>query len=112
MRRNRESPFSDLGSEGGVEINCDCLHAFNKTGKVEELAGNLFVEPGIDLQVLQVFTEHMELPKKDWLHFDPLALKPVEKVNVVIAAPMKLLKEIPLYVVFVPFPRAMQNILL
>ena len=30
IRRNRESWFSDLGSEGGIEIDYDCIHAFQK----------------------------------------------------------------------------------
>jgi hypothetical protein len=30
MRRNRESWFHDLGSEGGIVIDYDCIHAFNK----------------------------------------------------------------------------------
>jgi hypothetical protein len=59
MRHNRESLFSDLGSKGSVEINYDCLRAFYKTGKVEELVGDLFVDHEIVLQVLQAFIEHI-----------------------------------------------------
>jgi hypothetical protein len=51
----------------------------------------------------------MELPKKEWIHFDPPPPKPVKKVNVVIATPIKPLKERPPYGVHVPFPRPMQK---
>jgi hypothetical protein len=47
MRRNREYWFIDLGSEVSVEINYDCLHAFIKIGKVEELASDLYLDDGI-----------------------------------------------------------------
>jgi hypothetical protein len=41
--------FHDLGSECDIEINYDCLHAFNKTCKVAKLASNLYLDGDIVL---------------------------------------------------------------
>jgi hypothetical protein len=111
MHHNRESWFHDLGSEGGIEIDYDCIHAFNKTGNtnIDELAKDLYLylDSDIVLHVIKAFIEHMKAPKKDRLRFPKPKLEPVPKA--VIAAPTETLKERPQYVPPVPFPRTMER---
>jgi hypothetical protein len=92
MRRNRESWFRDLGSEGGIEIDYDCIHAFNKTGKVDKLAIDLYLDSNIVQHVIKDFTEHKKDPKKDWLCFPKPKLESVPKSQAIIAAPFEPLK--------------------
>ena len=64
VRRTRESWSFDIGGEGGIEIDYDCIHAGQKTGKVEDLAKELHLDTDIVLHVIKSFTEHIEAPKK------------------------------------------------
>jgi hypothetical protein len=65
IHRNRESWSFDLGSEGGIKNEYDCLHSFEKTGEVKAIAEEHYLDPDIVLHVLQSFSEHIKAPKKD-----------------------------------------------
>jgi hypothetical protein len=82
MRRNRESWFHDLGSEYGIESDYDCIHDFNRTSKVDELAEDLYLDSDIVLHVIKAFTEHMKAHKKDRLRFPKPKPEPVPKAHV------------------------------
>ena len=68
---NREAWSFDLGSDGGVEIEYDCIRAFQKTGLVDDLAKDMHLDTDIVLQVLKKFTEEMGAPKKGWTGYVP-----------------------------------------
>ena len=49
--RNRETWGFDLGSEGGIEIEYDCLNAYKESDKVKETADELQLYDDIVLQI-------------------------------------------------------------
>ena len=53
-----------MGSDGGIEIEHDCIHAFQKTGRVDDLAKEMHLDTDIVLHVIKSFIEHIEAPKK------------------------------------------------
>jgi hypothetical protein len=52
IRRNRESWSFDLGSEGGIKIEYDCLRAFEQTGEVKAIPEEHYLDHDIVLHVL------------------------------------------------------------
>jgi hypothetical protein len=108
IRRNRETWSFNIGGEGGIEIDYDCINAFNQTGKVDDLAKDLHLDTNIVLHVIKSFTEHIEAPKKDWIHYVPPP-EPMKKVHTVVKTPLEPRKERPPYVEPIPFPRTMQK---
>ena len=68
IRRNREAWSFDMGSDGGIEIEHDCIHAFQKTGRVDDLAKEMHLDTDIVLHVRKSFTEHIDAPKKGGLN--------------------------------------------
>jgi hypothetical protein len=55
IRHNKESWSFDLGSEGGIKIEYDCLRAFEQTSEVKTIAEEHYLDPNIVLHVLQSF---------------------------------------------------------
>ena len=108
IRRNRETWGFDLGGEGGIEIEYDCLNAYKDSGKVKETANKLQLDDDIILQILQSFIEHIEAPKKDWLHYTPPP-EPVVEEDPIITAPTEPLKQVSPYVEPFPFPRTVRK---
>ena len=44
IRRKRETWGFDLGGEGGIEVEYDCLNAYKETGKVKETADEFHLD--------------------------------------------------------------------
>jgi hypothetical protein len=70
VHRNRVSRGFDLGSEGEIEIEYDCLTSYKKN-QLKETANELNLDDVMVLYVLQAFTRFIEVPKKEWLHYTP-----------------------------------------
>ena len=75
IRHNRETWSFDIGDEGGLKIEHDCIKAFVATGQVDELAKEHHVDTDIVLHVLQSVAEQIKAPKKGWIGYG----KPAEK---------------------------------
>ena len=103
IRSNREAWSFDLGSDGGVEIEYDCIRAFQKTGLVDDLAKDMHLDTDIVLQVLKTFTEEMGAPKKGWTGYVP----PPKEEKLIQQVALEPIAERPPYVETVPFPRTM-----
>jgi hypothetical protein len=55
----------DLGSEGEIEIEYDCLNSYKNTRQVKETTNELNLDDVMVLDVVQAFTEFIEAPKKE-----------------------------------------------
>ena len=64
IRNNRETWSFNIGDEGGLKVEHDCIKAFAKTGQIDELAGNFHLDSNIILHIVQSFTEHIQAPKE------------------------------------------------
>jgi hypothetical protein len=84
IRRNRESWSFDLGDEGGIKIDYDCLRAFQQTGEVNAIANDFYLDPNIVLHILQCFLEQINTPKKDWIRYEPPP-QPPKEVHIIYA---------------------------
>ena len=71
IRDHRVSWNFGLGSEGGIEIEHDCIHDYNKKGHVKELSKELYLDSDLVLQVVKAFTEHIKAPKEGLVKYDP-----------------------------------------
>ena len=71
VHKNRVSWGFGLESGGEIEIEYDYLNSYKNTEKIKETANELNLDDVMVLDVLQAFTEFIELPKKEWLHYTP-----------------------------------------
>ena len=68
LNRSRDHRVSwnfGLGSEGGIEIDYDCIHDYNKNGHVNELSKELYLDLDLVLQVVKAFIEHIKTFGRD-----------------------------------------------
>jgi hypothetical protein len=56
VHRNRVSWGFDLGSEGEIEIEYDCLNSYKNTEQLKETTNELNLDDVMILDVLQAFT--------------------------------------------------------
>ena len=61
-----------LGSEGGTEIDYECIHDYNKKCHINESSKELYLDSDLVLQVVKAFTEHIKAPKEGSTKYDPL----------------------------------------
>ena len=71
IRSNRENWSFNMGRDGGIEIEHECLRDFQKTGIPDDLAKEMHLDTDIVLHVLKSFTEHINAPKKGWTQYIP-----------------------------------------
>ena len=107
MRQIREAWSSNLGDEGGIKIEHDCIKAFVATWQVDELDEKYHVDTNIVLHVLQAVAEKIKAPKKGWFGYGKPTGRPRKrKVECAyIDAPLGPVKERPPYEEPPPFPR-------
>jgi hypothetical protein len=76
VHRNIESRGFDLGSEGEIEIEHDCLNSYENTGQLKETTSELNLDDDMVLDVRQAFTEFIKAPNKNGFiiprHLNPL----------------------------------------
>ena len=107
VRQTRENWYPDLGDVGELEIEYDCIKAYQKTGEVDKVAKKYNIDAEIVLQVLHVLAEEMRLPKKGWYRFEPEKKEPPKRKKTVahIDAALVHEKEESSYKEPLPFPR-------
>ena len=71
LREHREAWNFGLGSKGGIEIDYDCIHAYNKEGCVNNLSKDLYLDSDLVLHVVKAFTEYINASKEDWVKYEP-----------------------------------------
>jgi hypothetical protein len=64
MRQTREDSPSDLGNEGLIKIENDCIKTFVAARQVDELANKHHVDTYIVLHVLQAIAKQIKAPKR------------------------------------------------
>ena len=83
VRQTRENWYPDLGDGGELEIEYDCIKAYQKTGEVDKLAKKYEIDAVIVLQVLHALAEEMRLPKKGMYKFESDKDEPPKKEKTV-----------------------------
>ena len=114
IRNNRETWSFDIGNEGGLKVEHDCIKAFLETGKIENMADDFHLDSDIISHIVQSFTDHIKAPKQGWTGYKKDAienLKPTKETSrcAYIDAPSGPLEERPPYEEPLPFRNTMRK---
>ena len=97
IREHRVAWNFGLGSEGGIEIDYDCIHDYDKKGNVSDLSKDLYLDSDLVLHVVKAFTEHIRAPKEGWVKYEPQPEPEKEKEVKATLASLEPINEIPFF---------------